>query len=222
MTFLLGALSKHIITKPDIIQFTKDRKYEEAWIIPFSSPHPTVEEIKTYLKDTFTTIIVEYIWNSKDDKNRFVITIFLDTKCRLQDPFQFIQFSLDNLYHYKNFNSLVQNFDTSVIGHEYLLRNKIDSINISVFNHWLSVGPEELWKKGQEYNIDEIKTKIQKRKEIERTKLNYQGLLFRFNVNGTYSGPYYGIKTPCCQKIGEEWVVDFGLIDYWMGTMLSV
>jgi hypothetical protein len=31
--------------------------------------------------------------------------------------------------------------------------------------------------------------------EIEKTHLNFQGLFFKFNVDGAYDGPYYGLKT---------------------------
>jgi len=37
---LKDKLSTIITSKPDVIQFAKDRKYEEAWIIPIKSVRP--------------------------------------------------------------------------------------------------------------------------------------------------------------------------------------
>lgn len=220
---LKDKLTKIITSKPDVIQFAKDRKYEEAWIVPLSKGKPTDEEINKYLsKEKFEVIIVEYIWNSTDDNNRFVLTLFLDKKCTLQDPKKFIDICLSLFYDYSNFNYLVETIDSQIIGKSYLLTNEIDSVNLSVFNYWLSVGPVELWKQGDTFNLTLITQKIKKRPEIEITKLNYQGLLFRFNVSGNDDGPYYGIKTPCCDKQNDSWVVNHKKIDYWMKIMLKV
>jgi len=222
MNTIKEILSQTITSKPDILQFAKDRKYEESWIIPSSQSRPATKEIEDYLsKDTFETIIVEYIWNSQDDNKRFVLTIFLDKNCKLKDSEKFISISLALFYDYRDFNTLITELDKQIIGNEYLLTSPVDAVNMSVFNHWLSVGPVDLWKKNESYNKDIVKSKIMTRPEIERTTLNYQGLLFRFNINGEYNGPYYGIKTPCCNKIGNEWIVNYDTIDYWMRMMLK-
>lgn len=214
-------LSKIITSKPEVIQFTKDRKFENAWITPLSMPRPSSEEINKYLmRERFETLIVEYIWNQDDDDNRFVLTIFLDSKCLLHDPSKFIEISLDNFYQYSNFKTLLNNFDNLVIGHQYLFKYQPEAVNISIFNHWLSVGPIDLWKAGEMYDKKVIDDKINSRAEILKSKLNYQGLFFRFNVNGRQDGPYYGIKTPCCNKKGDGWSVDFQKIDYWIKAMI--
>ena len=216
-------LSEIIISKPDILQFAKDGKYEECWIIPLTQSKPSGKKIKDYLqKDKFKTLIVEYIWNSCDDSHRFVLTLFLDKKCQLQDPKKFINISLDLFYDYQDFKTFIQVIDNKIIRREYLLNNPVDSIGIGIFNHWFSVGPAELWSKGDKYNIDIIKSKILAHPEIEKTTLNYQGLVFRFNTDGNLNGPFYGIKTPCCNKIGNKWTVDFKKIDYWIKLMLNV
>lgn len=215
-------LTKIIKTQPDVIQFVKDRKYEEAWIITLRQDSPDNKEIVAYLnKKTFKTIIVEYIWNSQDDDDRFVLTIFLDESCTLKNPRKFIDISLELFYNYKDFENLINSFDEKVIGHRYLLTNPVESINMSVFNYWLSENPVELWQLGDKVNFDEIKMRIKSRANVYKTKLNYQGLLFRFNTSGKYNGPYYGIKTPCCNKIGKEWVVDFNKVEYWINLVLN-
>ena len=222
MNSIKKILSQTITSKPDTLQFAKDRKYEESWIIPSSQSRPTRENIEDYLhKETFETIIAEFIWNSQDDDKRFVLTIFLDKNCKLKDSEKFISISLGLFYDYRGFNTLIKELDKQIIGNEYLFTNPVDAVNMSIFNHWLSVGPIDLWKKNESYNKDIVKSKIMTRPEIERTTLNYQGLLFRFNTNGEYNGPYYGIKTPCCNKIRNEWIVNYDTIDYWMRMMLK-
>lgn len=212
-----------ITSKPDVIQFAKDRKYENSWIILSTESRPSEKIIKDYLhRDKFDTLIVEYIWNSQDDNKRFVLTLFLDKKCRLQDPEQFINISLDLFYGYQKLEAFIQIINNKIIGSDYLFLSPADSVNLSIFNHWFSVGPIELWNKGDIYNFEKIISKIRSRSNIEKTSLNYQGLLFRFNTNGGLNGPYYGIKTPCCNKIGNEWVIDFTKIDQWMRLILKI
>lgn len=216
-------LSTSIKTAPDRIQFAKDRKFEESWIIPRAADRPTQSAIDAYIhKEPFKAIIVEYIWNADDDGSRFVLTVFLDEKCELKDPKEFIRIALDAYYAYVDFSTLLHMLDFNVIGREYLGFPPVESVHISIFNHWMSVGPEELWKTGDVYNRDTVMKKIQSRPEIETSALNYQGLFFRCNVSGTYPGPYYGIKTPCCVKTGSVWKVEYQKIDLWMCRMLGL
>jgi hypothetical protein len=215
-------LSQTITSPPDTIQFAKDRKFEESWIIPRSEIRPNDDKVEAYInKEPFELLIVEFIWNSADDNNRFVLTVFLDKKCILQDHKKFIFLCLDIFYHDSVFTDLIEFIDKHIIGKPYLFLHPVESVNISIFNHWLSVGPVELWKKGELYDKQVVDNKIQARPDIEKTTLNYQGLFFRFNVNGNYDGPYFGLKTPCCRKEGSYWVVDYKKIEYWMKVMLN-
>ncbi len=93
---------------------------------------------------------------------------------------------------------------------------------MGIFNYWLSVGPVELWNKGEIYNFEDVRLKIMARPEVETTNLNYQGLLFRFNTNGSLKGPYFGIKTPCCHQLNGQWVIDFEMVDRWIRFMLDL
>ena len=214
---LKDLLIEKIISKPDIIQFAKDRKYEESWIIPIDLNKPTDIEIDRYLAEgIYKTLIVEYIWNSQDDENRFVLTLFQDKKCKLQDQKKFIKINLNSFYEYLNFNTLVNVIDLAIIGRPFLFQEKVDSVNLGIFNHWLSVGPVKLWQQGDSYDMNDIIGKIKSRQEIETTNLNYQGLLFQFNVNGDMDGPYYGLKTPCCRRQDNRWVIDYQKVNYWM------
>lgn len=219
---LIQQLTSVITAKPDILQFAKDRKFEEAWAISLNQKQPTEVEVKKYIeKEPFKVLIVEYVWNSEDDDRRFVMTFFLDKKCRLQDPLVFINMMLKQFYNYSEFSALIDILNKEVVGHTYLLEEMAEGVNLSVFNHWLSVGPVDLWKQGEKYDASLVAEKIASRPDIEQTRLNYQGLFFRFNVSGNGSGPYYGVKTPCCKKIGDTWHIDYEKVDRWMRLLLE-
>ncbi len=223
MKKLKETLDKVITTKPEIIQFAKDRKFEEAWILSIDQDRPSENAISEYLqKEKFEVIIVEYIWHPEDDDKRVVITIFLDKKCLLKDPKIFMHISLDLFYNYPRFYVFIDIINDKIIGKDYLLNTPVDSINIGVFNHWFSVGPVDLWSKGDSYSLKTITVKIKARANVNKSTLNFQGLFFRFNVKGNLDGPYYGIKTPCCTKVQNDWIVDLQKVDYWMKVMLGL
>ena len=214
-------LAKFITTSPDIVQFAKDKKYEEAWIIKSSAARPSTEECMKYLnKEKFELLIVEYVWNSQDDDKRFVLTLFQDKRAKMRDPQEFVKTSLDLFYKKLDFSTLMNTLDAEVIGKTYLLQNPVDAVTIGIFNYWFSTGPIDLWKAGDTFSEQMIRQKITARPDIEETRLNFQGLLFRFNVDGRYDGPFYGFKTPCCRKNGDSWIVDFPTIFRWMKFML--
>lgn len=222
MKDLKEKLNKVISSKPDTLQFAKDRKFEKAWIIPQTTSLPSKKEINIYLtKDSYDLLIAEYIWNSKEDDKRFVFTLFLDKKCTLKDHRIFMNIMFDLFYNYQDFNYFIDSINSKVVGSNYLLRNPVESVTLGIFNHWFSVGPVEIWKKGEQYNFEKAHTLIKSRPEIEKTYHNYQGLFFRFNIDGLLNGPYYGIKTPCCKKEGSEWLIDYEKVDYWMDVILS-
>jgi hypothetical protein len=214
-------LAQFITNPPDVVQFAKDRKYEEAWIVKSSTPRPSDEECRKYLqKGKFDVLIVEYVWNSEDDDRRFVLSLFEDKHVKMRDPEEFLKASFDLFYKKLDFVSLMKALDTEVIGKEYLLLNRPDAAAIGIFNYWFSTHPIDLWKAGDEYSEQAIRDKVTARPDIEKTRLNFQGLLFRFNVDGRYDGPYYGFKTPCCKKEGNFWAVDFPRLFRWMEFML--
>jgi hypothetical protein len=215
-------LAHFITTPPDVVQFAKDRKYEEAWIIKSSAVRPSPEECTKYIhKEKFKVLILEYVWNSGDDDNRFVLTLYQDERVKMRDPEEFLKTSLDLFYEKPDFLTLMNTLDAEVIGKRYLLQSPVDRVSIGIFNYWFSTGPIDLWKPGDKYNEDAIREKIAARPEIQKTHLNFQGLFFGFNGDGKYKGPYYGLKTPCCKKEGDYWIVDFPTTFRWMKFMLS-
>lgn len=215
-------LAQFISTPPDVMQFAKDKNYEEAWIIKSSAVRPTPEECKKYIdREKFKVLILEYVWNSEDDDKRFVLTLFQDERVKMRDPEEFVKTSLDLFYKKPDFLTLMNTLDAEVIGKTYLLQSPVDAVSIGIFNYWFSTGPVDLWKTGDKYSEDTIREKITARPDIEKTHLNFQGLLFKFNVDGRYDGPYYGFKTPCCKKDGKFWIVDFPATFRWMKFMLS-
>jgi hypothetical protein len=89
-------LAHFITTSPDVVQFAKDRKFEEAWIIRSSKPRPSSEECRKYLqKERFELLILEYVWNSEDDDRRFVLTLLQDKHVKMRDPEELLKTSLD-------------------------------------------------------------------------------------------------------------------------------
>jgi len=219
---LKNMLAAELTDRPDIVQFAKDRKFEEAWIIPHSQGDPSQAAIDAYLaKEPFTVLIVEYIWHADDDARRFVLTVFADDRCARRDPQGFIRTCLDSFFRYPGFVPLLSRVDEDVIGHPYLFTDQPEAVTMGIFNNWLSAGPVDLWQQGQPYERRIVEVAIRARPEIARSTKNYQGLFFRFNVSGTKDGPYYGIKTPCCRKEGDTWIVDYDLVDRWMNALLK-
>ncbi|MBP9758852.1 hypothetical protein KBD45_04085 [Candidatus Dojkabacteria bacterium] len=219
---LKNFLSQNITTKPDVIQFAKDRKFEEAWIIPFDNVVPTEEIINQYLaKEPYQVLIVEYIWDSKRDEKRFVLTVFKDGTCKLKNDFEFMNICLNQFFNYQGFDKLIDTLNQKIVGSEAILNLPLEAINLGIFNYWLSTRPIDIWEMGEEYNKDDMLSKLQARPEIINTNLNYQGLQFRFNLKGDFPGPYYGFKTPCCHKVDGVWKVDFEVVDYWITLLLG-
>ena len=85
----------------------------------------------------------------------------------------------------------------------------------------MSVGPLDLWEKGRPYDQSTIEDLLNSQTEIKESPLNYQGLFFRFNIEGNQPGPYYGIKTPCCTQVDNRWVVDFDKVHFWMSGLIG-
>jgi hypothetical protein len=219
---LKESLAQIITTPPDVVQFAKDNKYEEAWIIKSSSARPAADQWERYLnREKFEVLIVEYVWNSEDDENRFVLTLFQDKRVKMRNSEEFVKTCLDLFYSKPDFLTLMNALDAKVIGKPYLLQNRADEVTIGIFNYWFSTGPVNLWKRGDSYSEQTIREKITARPDIEKTRLNFQALLFRFNVDGNHDGPFYGFKTPCCKRDGNAWIVDYAKTFRWMKFMLE-
>jgi len=138
-------LSKFITNSPQIIQFTKDAKYEDAWIIKLSEKVPSEQEIKNYIaSDSFEELIVEYIWNPETDFERYVLTVVQDDGCVEQDKNAFFTKCLDLFYRNYSFGQLIGQIDSQIVGHPFLFQHPVQRVRLGVFNHWFSVGPIEL------------------------------------------------------------------------------
>lgn len=216
---IVNIFENKINTIPSTIQFAKDRKYEEAWIINKNDKTPSRAEIEQYLNGKFDLLIVELIWEQPEYPSPFVITIFLDNNCFLTDKHEFIGTCLNLFYNYTNFNKFVSDYNKKIIGEEFLLNSEIEGIRIGVFNHWLSVGPIELWNKGEKIDMNVFQDKIHARPEVEKTNLNFQSLLFTFNSSGN-GYPFHGIKTPISKKTGNSWEIDLSKVNYWINKLL--
>lgn len=219
---MLDVLINAIDGAPTTIQFAKDRKFEEAWIVAAGGLLPSSSDIASYLaREPYRELIVEYIWHELEDARRFVLTVVFDGTMRISAPQQQMEESFRLVREYKDFSSFICQFDECFIGAPYLFRQSVDSVTIGIFNYWLSVGPIEVWKHGDSVEEDRIRAYVKNRPDIERSTKNYQGLFFRFNVDHTSNGPYYGIKTPCCKKQGSEWVISYPLLFHWLHAMVG-
>jgi hypothetical protein len=209
-------MEPNIPTPPQTIQFAKDGEYEEAWIIHLYDKKPTDKEMKNYVADKdFKKLIVEYIWNPDNDAQRYVLTVIKNENMKINDDLIFVQGCFNLFYDKLDFESLIKRFNSEIIGTNSLFKTPVELVRLGVFNHWFSVGPIDLWNKGEELNKNTLINKIENRPEVGKSKLNYQGLAFIYNFHNQNSGPYHILKTPCCKKIKDEWVVDKDIIfDY--------
>lgn len=215
---------RSIKNPPELIQFAKDGKYEEAWIIRLDESRPSESVIKEYLdKDIYEKLIVEFIWNNELDEERYVLTVVQNEGCEEKDGYGFIVKCFDIFYEKLEFSELVTRIDQEIIGGEFLLKNPVQKVRLGVFNNWFSLGPIDIWSVGEDLDLDleVISQKIKERPEIERSKLNYQGLAFIYNYDGSLPGPYHVLKTPCCHKVNDEWVVDIELVEKYLREMIK-
>jgi hypothetical protein len=210
---------------PDKIQFAKDGKYEVAWVIDINDARPTEDQLQGYLaREEFNELVVEYIWRSNDGENANVVTIGHNNNLLAKNPIDFMNLSLDAFYGYRNFNDFVIFVDKRIIGFDFLFKTPVDAIRIGVLNHWFSVGPVDLWRRGEVVpTLDTVRTKISTNPKLSPTILNYQALAFIFNLDRKLRGPYHVIKAPAAQKTAAGWEIDYektyGYINKWLAVL---
>lgn len=210
---LPSRITAAIKSPASIIQFAKDGKYEEAWIVHLSDSQPSQAAIQQYVdQDAFKKLIVEYIWNPDNDGSRYVLTVIFDETCQLKSNPEFVTTCLDIFYSQLPFSETIQQLNQRVIGSDFLFSTPVEVIRLGVFNYWFSVGPIDLWLAGQPVDDQVIRQKIEKRPEVKNSTLNYQGLAFIYNFHGEQRGPYHVFKTPCCQRTELGWLVDIDLV----------
>ncbi len=196
---------------PDKIQFAIDGKYENAWVIDINDPRPTEDQLQDYLiKEEFSELVVEYIWRSTDGENANVVTIGKNDNLLAKNSADFMKLTLDVFYDYGNFDDFVNYIDRKVIGFDFLFKAPLDAIRVGVLNHWFSVGPVDLWRRGEVFpTLDAIKTKVATNPRLSPTSLNYQAVAFIFNLDRKLRGPYHVIKTSAAKKTNSGWEVDY-------------
>ncbi len=196
---------------PDKIQFAIDGKYENAWVIDINDPRPTEDQLQDYLiKEEFSELVVEYIWRSADGENANVVTIGKNDNLLAKNSIDFMKLTLDVFYDYGNFDDFVNYIDRKVIGFDFLFKAPLDAIRVGVLNHWFSVGPVDLWRRGEAFpTLDAMKTKVATNPRLSPTSLNYQTVAFIFNLDRKLRGPYHVIKTSAAKKTNSGWEVDY-------------
>ncbi len=213
----IDIISKSIIVKPTSIQIAKDRKWENAWILPCSQQFPTEKKVETYLKsESFETIEVELVFEQSNGIRIFGID---HTKHLLiPNPKDFILEIFKIVENYSDFISCIHLLDQSLIGNEYFLRQDPDLIRIGVVNHWFSVGPLLLWKKGQEKIMkrSRLKQHFLEKPKVFSTHLNYQGMSFVMNLASQVPRTCHWIKAPCSTKVGNRWILNPTMIQLYL------
>jgi hypothetical protein len=218
---LLDTISTDTKEPAQVIQFAKDGKYEQSWIISLINKHPNLNDIESYLSnEPYENLIVEYIWNPEVDANRYVLTVIQDGSCKVKDGKEFVSTCLDIFYSRLDFPSVIQALNSRIVGSDFLLNSNVELVRLGIFNHWFSTGPIDLWETGELLEKHVIDERINLRPEIRSTSLNYQGLAFIYNFNKNLSGPYHILKTPCCKKAGNIWAVDNDLVFKWMSKLV--
>lgn len=195
---------------PDKIQFAKDGKYENAWVTRINDGRPTDEEIQGYLeREDFEDLIVEYLWRSHDGENANVVTLFHNDNLLVENRFDFMNLAFDAFYEYRNFGDYVNFIDKRVIGFDFLFKVPVDIVRAGVLNHWFSVGPVDLWRRGEAVpDAETIKQKIAANPNLTPSQLNFQSLAFIFNFDKKLRGPYHVIKAPISRKTEKGWEID--------------
>lgn len=207
---------------PDKIQFALDGKYENAWTIDINDPRPTEEQLQDYLiKEEFSELVVEYIWRSSDGENANVVTIGKNDNLLAKNSIDFMKLSLNVFYDYGNFDDFVNYIDRKIIGFDFLFKTPLDAIRVGVLNHWFSVGPVDLWRRGEVLpTLESIQTKVATNPRLTPTSLNYQTIAFIFNLDRKLRGAYHVIKAPAAKKTEAGWEIDceksYNLISNWV------
>lgn len=215
-----------ISQEPFLIQVAKDQQWEETWNIPLSTEFSKRKAIVQYLKvKPFTSIAVEILFQGKEGV--FIWGLLYNNKLKIKTPAEFLEIVIKAVGKYHNFTSLVNYLDQMVVGEKYFFTKQPELIRIGIVNHWFSVGPLDLWKRGQpkSFTRDNLVRKLKQRPELFQTYLNYQGLAFLFNLENKAPGLRYWIKTPCSRQKQGKWYLDVDLImqflTVWQGFKIN-
>jgi len=201
-------ISKFINCKPSKIQIAKDDKWEQVWIIDLAKPLPSKDELQRYLQSSiFNYVSIEVIFEQSDGV--YIFGMDYNSHLLTKTMYDFLLQSIDATTKYIDFRSFIQRLDGKLIGNSYMFNDELDAIRIGVVNHWLSVGLCVVWQQGwsKHIKLTELQKKLKLNPNLYNTRLNYQGMSFAVNLKGISPGICHWIKSPCCNKKRESWVL---------------
>lgn len=213
---MVQKIAKYISRKPFLIQITKDNIWEEheIWNIKPFDVLPDENAIISYLnKKAFKNVGIEALF--KDDKDRVYI-LGLVYNCHLitKTPLDFLKIFISETARFVDYATFISNLDSKIIGQQFFLQGEPDLIRVGIVNHWFSIGPCDVWTKGEikEMSHDLLEKKLSLKPEVVKTNLNYQGMAFLFNLKENEPGLRHWMKSPCSNYENGFWKLDEQLI----------
>jgi len=204
----IDKINKYIVNKPSKIQIAKDDKWEEVWIIDLTKRLPTSEELREYLQSSsFNYVSIEMLFEQSD--GIYIFGMDYNDHLVVKTPFGFLMYVIGITHRFVDFNSFVQELSDKLIGKPYMFIDEADAIRIGVVNHWISVGLCIVWQKDwpKHIQLSELRKKLESNQKLYKTKINYQGMSFAVNLKGFSPGICHWIKSPCCDKKGDSWIL---------------
>lgn len=199
---------EQIKSAPVQLQIAKDGKWEECWMIELDRL-PSQVDIEGYLtKEKYTDLAIEIVW-----EGHYILGVEYAPHL-LVTPAVFLERIMVDAQRCTDFGELIGELNTALTGQEFLLTGEPDLIRVGVVNHWFSVGPMQVWRKGEAktMTMQQLEQIISTKPEVESTKLNYQGMSFIFNLESTPPGTCHWIKSPCSKQENGVWKLDRTMI----------
>ena len=222
---MLQKVSRFISSRPALIQIAKNDVWENTWDI-HPEKLPNIDEINKYLTtDQTAKIGIEIVFSQPE--GIYILGLVHNHHLLTPTSMSFLQAVLSEIQTYSDFSTFINNLDLKLVGERYLLQNPLDLIRLGIVNHWFSVGPLQVWGKGNSKTVNsgDITKLLISRPEIAASKLNYQGLSFIFNPREESPGLRHWIKSPCSNKVGDTWkVIPEKVIKYlesWQGFEIT-
>lgn len=206
-------VAQYITSRPFLLQIAKDEIWEKTWNIDLSKAIPRKEDIKQYLdKPPYKNVAIEALFKSNDGV--CILGLIFNNHLLTTNVEDFLNIFVRESLNFTNFENFIRNLDKSYVGRKYLLNGEPDLIRIGVVNHWFSVGPCLIWKKGEAKDIsqDILSEKLLKHPNVAETKLNYQGMSFVFNINESKPGLCHWIKSPCSRYNNGLWTLNCNMV----------
>lgn len=205
MIVLMDNVIASISTKPTSMQVAKDGEWECSlkWQLDkFPSSLPT------FLRDAYQSLGAELFFDQPDG----VFVLGIEFRDRLKTPteFEFVQAIHNVARQFPSFSEVLTHLNRNIVGTDTLLKDDPDIIRVGVVDHWFSVGPCEIWRKGEAKSIslESIQRRLDQHPLVNENSLNYQGMSFVFNIDAILPSLCHWIKSPCSVYDSQTWKVD--------------